>query len=44
MRGEAFRLLIALLAVADGRRRARCRVHGCSHHWHHLTAGRETAP
>ncbi|MFG2299800.1 DUF5958 family protein [Actinacidiphila glaucinigra] len=43
-RMKAFRLLIALLAVADGRRRARCRVHSCSHHWHHLTASRETAP
>ncbi|MET8128637.1 DUF5958 family protein [Streptomyces sp. NPDC005065] len=43
-RMKAFRLLIALLAVADGRRRARCRVHSCSHPWHHLTASRETAP
>ncbi|WP_351231079.1 DUF5958 family protein [Streptomyces sp. NPDC002133] len=43
-RMKAFRLLIALLAVADGRRRARCRVHSCSHPWHHLTASQETAP
>lgn len=41
-RMKAFRLLIALLAVADARRRARCRVHGCGHHWHHLTADRES--
>ncbi|MFD9036311.1 DUF5958 family protein [Streptomyces sp. NPDC059567] len=37
-RMKAFRLLIALLAVADARRRARCRIDGCGHHWHHLTA------
>lgn len=41
-RMKAFRLLIALLAVADGRRRAGCRAHDCGHHWHHLTAGRES--
>ncbi|MDX2818078.1 DUF5958 family protein [Streptomyces sp. PA03-5A] len=41
---KAFRLLIALLAVADGSRRALCRVHNCSHPWHHLTSSRATAP
>ncbi|MCX4511718.1 DUF5958 family protein [Streptomyces sp. NBC_01619] len=42
-RRKAFRLLIALLAVADGRRRERCRADGCGHHWHQLTADRETS-
>ncbi|MFG3474282.1 DUF5958 family protein [Streptomyces sp. NPDC047980] len=40
-RMKAFRLLIALLAIADGRRRRRCRVVGCGHEWHRLTADRE---
>ncbi|MFF0143062.1 DUF5958 family protein [Streptomyces sp. NPDC005227] len=43
-RMKAFRLLIALLTIADGRRRAQCRVHGCNHPWHRLTVNRETAP
>ncbi|MFJ8490508.1 DUF5958 family protein [Streptomyces sp. NPDC094038] len=33
---RAFRLLVALLAVADTRRRARDCVEGCRHAWHHL--------
>ncbi|MFJ6943094.1 DUF5958 family protein [Streptomyces wuyuanensis] len=40
-RMKAFRLLIALLAIADGRRRERCRVVGCGHDWHRLAADRE---
>ncbi|WP_433354204.1 DUF5958 family protein [Microtetraspora malaysiensis] len=32
----AFRLLIALLTVADGRRRERYCAGGCSHAWHQL--------
>ncbi|NGO75244.1 hypothetical protein G6045_06055 [Streptomyces sp. YC504] len=36
---KAFRLLVALLAVADGRRRERFCSHGCSHSWHHLDTG-----
>ncbi|MFC0431655.1 DUF5958 family protein [Kutzneria buriramensis] len=35
---KAFRLLVALLGVADERRRARFCTDGCSHAWHHLTA------
>jgi hypothetical protein len=35
-RTKAFRLLIALLGVADERRRARFCTRGCSHAWHHL--------
>ena len=34
---KSFRLLIALLGVADGRRRATWCVDGCSHWWHHIT-------
>lgn len=33
---KAFRLLVALLSVADERRRARFCADGCSHTWHHL--------
>ncbi|MFG2954695.1 DUF5958 family protein [Streptomyces sp. NPDC048291] len=33
---RAFRLLVALLAVADTRRRARDCVERCHHAWHHL--------
>ncbi|MGA4960405.1 DUF5958 family protein [Streptomyces lavendulocolor] len=42
---KAFRLLVALLGVADERRRARFCAHGCGHAWHHLGtgAGTETA-
>ncbi|MFF3226916.1 DUF5958 family protein [Nocardia suismassiliense] len=35
-RVKAFRLLIALLGVADERRRARYCAGGCSHAWHHV--------
>nr|WP_203633737.1 DUF5958 family protein [Streptomyces sp. SID10815] len=42
---KAFRLLVALLGVADERRRARFCAHGCSHPWHRLgpSAGAEAA-
>lgn len=36
---KAFRLLVALLAVADERRRARFCAGGCSHAWHRLEDG-----
>ncbi|CAM4449236.1 DUF5958 domain-containing protein [Nocardia ninae] len=39
-RVKAFRLLIALLGVADERRRARYCADGCSHAWHQLPSGR----
>ncbi|NUL07911.1 hypothetical protein HRW07_32835 [Streptomyces lunaelactis] len=32
---KAFRLLVALLGVADERRRARLCADGCGHPWHH---------
>ncbi|MET9348387.1 DUF5958 family protein [Streptomyces termitum] len=35
-RRKAFRLLVALLSVADARRRARFCSTGCSHWWHAL--------
>ncbi|VVJ17434.1 Uncharacterised protein [Amycolatopsis camponoti] len=35
-RVKAFRLLIALLGIADGRRRAVFCSQGCSHSWHRL--------
>ncbi|KES03712.1 hypothetical protein BU52_28750 [Streptomyces toyocaensis] len=41
-RVKAFRLLVALLGVADERRRARFCAHGCSHAWHHLGTGTGT--
>ncbi|MGR3870796.1 DUF5958 family protein [Streptomyces graminifolii] len=34
---KSFRLLIAVLAVADGRRRERFCSDGCGHAWHHLS-------
>ncbi|MGA5167720.1 MULTISPECIES: DUF5958 family protein [Streptomyces] len=34
---KSFRLLIAVLAVADGRRRERYCSDGCSHEWHRLS-------
>lgn len=34
---KSFRLLIAVLAVADGRRRERFCSDGCGHEWHHLS-------
>nr|WP_280900806.1 DUF5958 family protein [Streptomyces sp. SAI-133] len=40
-RVKAFRLLIALLGVADDRRRRFC-ADGCGHAWHHLWTGEGT--
>lgn len=37
-RRKAFRLLIAVLAIADGRRRERFCSGGCGHWWHQLPA------
>ncbi|MER7468838.1 DUF5958 family protein [Streptomyces sp. NPDC097981] len=37
-RRNAFRLLIAVLAIADGRRRDRFCSGGCGHWWHRLSA------
>ncbi|MFF2123857.1 DUF5958 family protein [Streptomyces olivochromogenes] len=34
---KAFRLLIAVLAIADGRRRERFCSNGCAHWWHRLS-------
>lgn len=34
---KSFRLLVALLSIADERRRARYCAEGCNHDWHHLT-------
>ncbi|MFF7551261.1 DUF5958 family protein [Streptomyces canus] len=42
-RVKAFRLLVALLGVADERRRARFCANGCGHAWHHLGTGTEAA-
>ncbi|MEW2406363.1 DUF5958 family protein [Streptomyces griseoviridis] len=36
---KSFRLLIAVLAVADGRRRERFCSDGCGHAWHRLAVG-----
>ncbi|WP_329319215.1 MULTISPECIES: DUF5958 family protein [unclassified Streptomyces] len=36
-RRKAFRLLVAVLAIADGRRRERTCASGCGHWWHRLT-------
>ncbi|MFH9216290.1 DUF5958 family protein [Streptomyces anulatus] len=41
-RVKAFRLLVALLGVADKRRRERFCADGCAHAWHQLTAGADT--
>ncbi|MFE0824812.1 DUF5958 family protein [Streptomyces sp. NPDC058847] len=38
-RVKAFRLLVALLGVADDRRRLRFCAGGCGHAWHHLMTG-----
>ncbi|MFD7262673.1 DUF5958 family protein [Streptomyces sp. NPDC059874] len=35
-RRKAFRLLVSVLAVADGRRRERYCSNGCGHEWHRL--------
>ncbi|MGW2378501.1 DUF5958 family protein [Kitasatospora sp. NPDC001683] len=42
---KSFRLLVALLGVADERRRVRFCASGCRHGWHHLStaASIETA-
>ncbi|MFE7789732.1 DUF5958 family protein [Streptomyces sp. NPDC057460] len=37
-RRKAFRLLVAVLAIADGRRRKRFCSDGCGHWWHRLFA------
>ncbi|MET9585098.1 DUF5958 family protein [Streptomyces sp. NPDC006539] len=36
---KSFRLLIAVLAVADGHRRERFCSGGCGHAWHRLAVG-----
>ncbi|MCG8968827.1 MULTISPECIES: DUF5958 family protein [Streptomyces] len=36
-RRKAFRLLVAVLAIADARRRERFCSDGCGHWWHHLS-------
>lgn len=38
-RRKAFRLMVAVLAVADERRRERFCFGGCGHWWHSLSAG-----
>ena len=35
-RRKAFKLLVAVLSVADARRRERYCLSGCGHSWHHL--------
>jgi hypothetical protein len=42
-RARAFRLLVALFATADTRRRERYCVGGCSHEWHQPAASAVTA-
>ncbi|MFE5512113.1 DUF5958 family protein [Streptomyces sp. NPDC056529] len=37
-RRKAFRLLVAVLAIADGRRRERYCLNGCAHWWHGLSS------
>ncbi|MEW2586144.1 DUF5958 family protein [Streptomyces virginiae] len=37
-RRKAFRLLVAMLAIADERRRERSCSNGCGHWWHRLSA------
>ncbi|MGA4863127.1 DUF5958 family protein [Streptomyces lavendulocolor] len=37
-RRKAFRLLVAVLAITDARRRERYCSNGCSHGWHRLSA------
>ncbi|MGW3012682.1 DUF5958 family protein [Streptomyces sp. NPDC001219] len=41
---RAFRLLIALLAIADTRRRERYCAAGCRHEWHQLARGTDAEP
>ncbi|MEV5508231.1 DUF5958 family protein [Streptomyces orinoci] len=40
-RTKAFRLLVAVLSIADARRRARYCANGCGHQWHRLASGGE---
>jgi hypothetical protein len=40
-RRKAFRFLIAVLAIADGRRRERFCFSDCSHWWHRLSVARQ---
>ncbi|MEV7421442.1 DUF5958 family protein [Streptomyces sp. NPDC091212] len=37
-RQKAFRLLVSMLGIADGRRRERFCSSGCGHEWHRLSA------
>ncbi|MEV0370495.1 DUF5958 family protein [Streptomyces sp. NPDC050636] len=41
---RAFRLPVALLAVADTRRRERYRADGCGNEWHRLAARPDAGP
>ncbi|MET7897689.1 DUF5958 family protein [Streptomyces mirabilis] len=43
-RARALRLLVALFAIADTRRRERYCVGGCSHEWHQLAACGDAGP
>ncbi|WP_128380839.1 DUF5958 family protein [Streptomyces cavernae] len=43
-RARAFRLLVALFAIADTRRRERYCADGCGHDWHQLAARPEVGP
>ncbi|WP_435809916.1 DUF5958 family protein [Streptomyces mirabilis] len=43
-RAMAFRLLVALFAIADTRRCERCCVGGCSQEWHQLTTCEDAGP
>lgn len=43
-RVRAFRLLVALFAIADARRRERYCADGCSHEWHRLAARPDAGP
>lgn len=43
-RRKAFRLLVAVLAIADGRRRERYCADGCGHWWHRLSAADLSSP
>ncbi|MFI9355844.1 DUF5958 family protein [Streptomyces lydicus] len=41
---RAFRLLVALLAIADTRRRERYCIAGCGHEWHQLACSTGAGP
>ncbi|WP_406483046.1 DUF5958 family protein [Streptomyces sp. NBC_01615] len=43
-RARAFRLLVALFAIADTRRRERHCVGGCSHEWHQPDPREDAGP